>query len=109
MKKNVYFLCFALCICLVLISGCTVPATQVTPAPTQVPTTATHAISCDTNIIEPGGMYSCSTECPSGNVQNSTIWINGQAGKFVSADSHDSPGTLTCYSEGPARCGATCV
>ncbi len=108
MKKNVYFLSLVLCVFFVIISGCTSPGTQVTPSPTPVPTTATHVISCDTHVIGTNGMYSCTTECPSGKVQNSTIWINGQAGKFVSADSIDSPETLTCYSEGPARCGATC-
>ena len=76
-------------------------ATQITPP-------ATQTISCET-LVSSGDMYFCNVACPSGEVQPSSIWINGQPDKFVSADSLDAPNTLTCYSEGPATCGATCA
>jgi hypothetical protein len=69
---------------------------------------ATQVVTCDT-LVSSGDIYYCSVECPSGVVQTSTIWINGQPDTFLSADALDSPNTLTCYSEGPATCGATCA
>ena len=77
------------------------PDPQITPP-------AAQAISCET-LVSSGDTYYCSVTCPSGLVQTSTIWITGQPDTFVSADSLDSPDTLTCYSEGPATCGASCA
>ena len=114
MKKNNFLLCFALCISLVLISGCTSSNTQVTPPVTQATTSATQVISCDTKLDEPEDMYICSVECPSGIVQISTIWIHGQPNKYTNADlvdyytEEEIPNRLTCSSGGPATCGATC-
>ncbi len=90
-----------------------VTTTTTRPTPTRTPTPTpfippTLTISCITSV-DPSGMYACTVKCPSGVVQVSTIWITGETGKFVSADSLDSPNTLTCFSEGPATCGATCI
>ncbi len=75
---------------------------------TQITPPATQAISCET-LVSSGTIYFCSVACPSGEVQPQTIWINGQPDAFISADSLDSPNTLTCYSEGAATCGARCA
>ena len=97
MKRNVFFLCCALIISFVLISGCTSSA---------------QTISCETQV-SPDGMYVCSVECPQGVVQPLSIWINGQPNKYTNADTIDYyteeevPNTLTCTSAGPASCGAT--
>ncbi len=99
MKKSVLFLCFVLCISFVLNSGCA---------------SSEQVISCNTQVI-PDGMYVCSVECPSGEVQTSSIWIEGQPNRYTNADildyytEEEVPDTLTCTSAGPARCGATCA